>query len=108
MAYNENNVNISFRLPMSLRDALRARADYLGINVSQFFRNAIEKELNIDRPATLDTDLKGVATDTTYQIKIYCPKTLFMQFDALCKKQNLSKTVILRQLIQDYVDAHKE
>lgn len=108
MAYNENNVNMNFRLPASLRDAMRARADYLGINVSQFFRNAIEKELNIDRPATLDKDLKGVAEGDTKSISFFCPIALADSFNETCKRLNVPKSLVLRQFLQDYVDTHKE
>lgn len=103
MDLKDKTVNMNFRLSKDLRDAMRARADYLGVNMSQFFRNAMERELNIDRSALVESDLKGVPVSGTRAIKVYCPKELFQAFDTVCKKQNLAKTVVLRQLISDYV-----
>lgn len=103
MDLKDKTVNINFRLSKDLRDAMRARADYLGVNMSQFFRNAIENELNIDTSTFVDTDLKDVPNNDTKLIGFRCPVKLIDAFEVVCRKNNLQKSIVFRQLISDYV-----
>lgn len=104
MKSQDKTVNMNFRLSKSLRDAMRAKADYLGINMSQFFRNAIENELNIVSAASsVDTELKNVPTEDTKMIGFRCPVKLIDTFEAVCRKNNLQKSVVFRQLLVDYI-----
>lgn len=42
---SDKNVNINFRVPLAYREALKEKAAEQGINLSKFFRNCIEREI---------------------------------------------------------------
>ena len=42
---SDKNVNINFRVPLAYRKALKEKAAEQGINLSKFFRNCIEREI---------------------------------------------------------------
>lgn len=103
MDLKEKNVNMNFRLSKDLRDAMRARAEYLGINMSQFFRNAIENELGNTEPAIVDSKFKNIPQEVTKLVGFFCPIQLADDFDIVCKKQNIPKSLILRQFVANYI-----
>lgn len=106
MPYDENDAFLKFRIPSSLKLAIRGRADALGINVSELLRNCIRDELDKGRITHVNPQLKGTPKDNTKLVSFFCPADIADKFTETCKKQNLPKSLVLRQFLSDYVDTY--
>lgn len=104
MAYNEKDVNISFRVSRELRDKMHLRAKQLDMNVSQFFRNCMENEImKDDIPVSNSLSVKDTANNQMKPVTFFCPSNLYDSFIQTCAKQNIAKAIVLRKFVADYI-----
>ena len=102
MQFKDKDVNMNFRVPHEYRDAMKKRSEELGLNVSQFFRNCMEKELGI-KPLlkTPTSHLEGTKRDTRL-VNFRCPTDLYEDFIQACKSHNMQHAKVLRGFMETF------
>lgn len=101
---DENDVNMSFRIPKSLRDEIRQRADALDINVSELLRNALRDELR--KPLTIVAPKVEDENEPMKHVNFFCPANLYETFARACAVQNASMASVIRSFMYSYI--HKD
>lgn len=104
MSYFENDTQIQFRLPSSLKKVLMKRAKRENVNISALLRQAIYEYLELHPETVVSDEPLDEKNDSLYAFRI--SKKLKKQYLEVCERQNIVPPENLRRYMDDVVNSY--